>query len=179
MNFQNTKFNGCYLIEPSLFPDERGYFFELFQKERIKDLGITTDDFVQDNFSYSCKNVLRGMHYQRNNPQGKLVTVLSGKVLDVIIDLRSEEPTFKEWQMFELDSEKHKQLWVPKGFAHGFLTLSENACFHYKCTDFYDPSDEYTIRWDDKEFKIDWPKGIEFIISNKDREAVNFSEEIL
>ena len=157
------------LLKPRVFEDGRGWFFEPWNKGVLDELGLTLS-FVQDNVSYSKKNVLRGLHYQLPNPQGKLVSVLQGSVLDVIVDLRKSSDTFGEWQGFELSDQNRLMLFVPEGFAHGFLTLSDNVIFHYKCTSHYDPSSEHTLLWNDKTLAIDWPipSGVDPIVSPKD-----------
>ena len=157
------------ILEPKIFKDERGHFFEGFQKERYKDAGID-ESFVQDNYSRSSKGCLRGLHYQLKSPQAKLVGVTFGKVFDVIVDIRKNSPTFLKWQGFELSDENARQIFVPKGFAHGFCVLSEYADFYYKCSDFYNPSDEHGIIWNDKDIAVDWPSHSESLISTKDKQ---------
>lgn len=155
MRVIETKLPGLILIEPKVFHDNRGFFYESFQATKYNELGITKP-FVQDNVSCSCRNVLRGLHYQLQRPQGKLVTVIRGAVLDVVVDIRQGSPTFGQWQSFELNDENHWQLYVPEGFAHGFVALSEQVDFHYKCTDYYQPGDEYGIIWNDPNLAIPW-----------------------
>jgi dTDP-4-dehydrorhamnose 3,5-epimerase len=163
-----TGIDGLIVIEPTVFGDERGYFMETWNAKDFEDIGIDTP-FVQDNQSKSIKNVLRGLHYQKKNPQGKLVRVLSGAVYDVAVDLRKKSPTFGQWYGVMLTAENKKQFYVPEGFAHGFLVTSETAEFAYKCTRYYDPSDEGGIRWDDPNIAITWPTMNEKpILSNKD-----------
>lgn len=166
-----------YIIEPSIFGDDRGYFMETYNKEEFNQAGLTMD-FVQDNQSKSKKGVLRGLHFQKKNPQGKLVRVLRGKVFDVGVDLRSESETYGEWKGVILSGENKKQFYVPEGFAHGFLVLSENATFAYKCTDFYHSDDEGGIIWDDEDVNIDWPLDDidEIILSEKDKELNSLAE---
>lgn len=161
---------GLTVIEPKRFGDNRGYFMETYNYEDFKEAGIE-DIFVQDNQSMSCRGVLRGLHYQKNYPQGKLVRVIKGEVFDVAVDIRTGSPTFGKWHGVLLSEENKKQLYVPKGFAHGFLVLSEEAEFVYKCTDFYHPEDQEGILYNDPDIGIDWPipLGMEIILSEKDR----------
>ncbi len=159
---------GLFEIEPKVFGDERGYFLETWSERDFGAAGIDAR-FVQDNQSKSRKGTLRGLHFQRKYPQGKLVRAISGEVFDVAVDLRQGSPTYGKWQGVILSGERHNQFFVPPGFAHGFLVLSEEAVFAYKCTDFYHPEDEGGIRWDDPEIGIDWPRGIEKpVLSAKD-----------
>lgn len=157
MNVIKTKLQHCVIIEPEVFGDERGFFLETFQADRYADLAKITLDFVQDNHSRSSKGVLRGLHFQKTRPQGKLVRVVKGEVYDVAVDIRQDSPTFGKWEAVILSEENKKQFWVPPGFAHGFLVLSDIADFEYKCTDYYDPSDEGSILWNDPELNIPWP----------------------
>ena len=157
MNVIKTKLKDCVIIEPKVFGDERGFFLETFQANRYADLAGITLNFVQDNHSRSSKGVLRGLHFQKTKPQGKLVRVVKGEVYDVAVDTRQGSPTFGQWEAVILSEENKKQFWVPPGFAHGFLVLSDTADFEYKCTDYYDPSDEGSILWNDPELKILWP----------------------
>ena len=150
-----TQIPGLIEIHPKLWGDSRGFFLETFQQEVYADIGIVSP-FVQDNLSRSSYGVVRGLHYQVKNPQGKLVTCLNGRVLDVAVDLRVESETRGQYYATVLDSERRNQLWIPPGFAHGFSVLSEEADFFYKCTNYYDPQDEAGIRWDDPDLKIDW-----------------------
>ena len=143
------------MIEPDIFGDSRGLFVELFQRDRYAAVGIV-ETFVQDNLSRSAAGVLRGLHLQNPRPQGKLVTVLRGSVLDVAVDVRVGSPTFGKHVKIELSEENRRQLWIPRGFAHGFVVLSETADFHYRCDQFYSPSDEIVLKWDDPELGIDW-----------------------
>lgn len=163
---------GLLIIKPRVFKDERGFFMETWQKERYRDLGIN-EDFVQDNWSYSKKGVLRGLHFQKEHPQGKLVSVRSGRVFDVAVDIRKDSPTFGKWHGEELSDNNHLQMYVPTGFAHGFCVLSETADFCYKCTSYYHQNDEYGIIWNDLDLQIKWP-DIDWIISEKDRKLPNF-----
>ena len=157
------------LLKPRVFEDERGFFFEPWNKRTLDELGVPLT-FVQDNVSCSKKNVLRGLHYQLPNPQGKLVSVLRGCAFDVIVDLRKSSESFGEWQGFVLSEHNKLMLFVPKGFAHGFFTLSDDVVFHYKCTSYYDPTSEHTLLWNDKTIAIDWPipNGVDPIVSHKD-----------
>lgn len=157
MNVVKTKLHNCVIIEPKVFGDERGFFLETFQTERYAALAGINLLFVQDNHSRSSKAVLRGLHYQKTKPQGKLVRVVRGEVYDVAVDIRQDSPTFGQWEGVILSEENKRQFWVPPGFAHGFLVLSETADFEYKCTDFYDPSDEGSVLWNDPDLDIPWP----------------------
>ena len=162
------------LIEPKVFGDSRGFFFESFNQKAFDEDTGTNHQFVQDNHSRSAKGVLRGLHYQIEQPQGKLVRVAQGAVFDVAVDIRRSSPTFGQWVGAELSAENHRQLWVPPGFAHGFLVLSDLADFLYKTTDYYAPQYERSILWNDSDLNIDWPIG-EPILSNKDRQGLKFN----
>lgn len=168
--FNKTSIEGVYVIETTVFGDDRGYFMETYQKDIFDDAGLDFD-FVQDNQSKSKKGVLRGLHFQYTQPQGKLVRVIKGEVFDVAVDLRKDSDTYGKWEGVILSEENKKQFFIPKGFAHGFLVLSDEAEFTYKCTDFYKPDDEGGIQWDDLEIGIDWPlDGIdEITLSEKDK----------
>jgi dTDP-4-dehydrorhamnose 3,5-epimerase len=156
MNIVKTKLPGVVIIEPNLFGDHRGFFLESFNVERYKtDVGIKLP-FVQDNHSRSTKGVLRGLHFQVEKPQGKLVRVVRGEVLDVAVDINPESPTFGHHEAVILSEDNHRQFWVPPGYAHGFVVLSDVADFEYKCTDYYDPSDEGCVAWNDPAINIDW-----------------------
>lgn len=157
------------IIEPKVFGDERGFFYESFNQKAFNEATGLDVTFVQDNHSRSAKGVLRGLHYQVQQPQGKLVRVVRGAVFDVAVDIRQGSSTFGEWVGVELSEENHKQLWVPAGLAHGFLVLSESADFLYKTTDYYAPQHERCILWSDTDIAIEWPKGIEPQLSVKDR----------
>lgn len=157
MNVIKTKLDDCVIIEPKVLGDERGFFLETFQAERYSKLAKISLPFVQDNHSYSSRGVLRGLHFQKTKSQGKLVRVVRGKVYDVAVDIRKDSTTFGQWEAVILSEDNKTQLWVPPGFAHGFLVLSDVADFEYKCTDYYDPSDEGSILWNDPELKIPWP----------------------
>ena len=170
MNVVKTELHDCVIIEPKLFGDERGFFLETFQAERYADLAGITLPFVQDNHSRSSNAVLRGLHYQKTKPQGKLVRVVRGEVYDVAVDIRQGSPTFGQWEGVILSEENKRQFWVPPGFAHGFLVLSDTADFEYKCTDYYDPSDEGSVLWNDPDLDIPWAIATP-ILSNKDASA--------
>ena len=160
---------GLYVIEPTVFKDERGYFVETYNQNDMKEAGLDMV-FVQDNQSMSTRGVLRGLHFQKQFPQGKLVRVVRGKVFDVAVDLRSDSKTYGKWFGVELSAENMKQFYIPEGFAHGFLVLSDEAEFCYKCTDFYHPGDEGGLAWNDPEIGVDWPleEGVDLIIYEKD-----------
>jgi dTDP-4-dehydrorhamnose 3,5-epimerase len=171
--YEKTYIEGLLLIRPRIFEDERGFFFESFSKEKYSDIGIDFG-FVQDNISKSKYSTLRGLHYQiGENAQGKLCQVLSGKVLDVAVDIRFGSPTFGKYFAVELSSENKNQLWIPPGFAHGFSVLSDEAIFHYKCTQYYDKESERCIIYNDADIGINW--GVKNpIISDKDKLGKNF-----
>ena len=169
MNVVKTKLHDCVIIEPKVFGDERGFFLETFQAERYAAQAGITLPFLQDNHSRSA-NVLRGLHFQKTKPQGKLVRVVRGCVFDVAVDIRPGSDTFGQWISMELSEQNKKQLWVPPGFAHGFVVLSETADFEYKCTDYYDPSDEGSILWNDPDLNIPWPTDFPSL-SQKDANA--------
>jgi len=152
-----TKLKDCVIIEPKVFGDERGFFLETFQAERYAAQAGITLPFVQDNHSRSSKGVLRGLHFQKNKPQGKLVRAVKGEVYDIAVDMREGSTTFGQWEAVILSEENKMQFWVPPGFAHGFVVLSETADFEYKCTDYYDTSDEGSILWNDPDLNIPWP----------------------
>ena len=169
-----TKIADLLILEPKIFADERGFFLESFNQQTFKNVTGVDCTFVQDNHSRSSKNVLRGLHYQIQQPQGKLVRVTSGRVFDVAVDLRKSSPTFGQWQGVELSEANHRQLWVPAGFAHGFLVLSERADFLYKTTDYYAPEHERCIRWDDPQLNIAWPELTKAQVSAKDELGMLF-----
>lgn len=176
MNVIKTKLKDCVIIEPEIFGDERGFFLETFQLSRYADLADISLPFVQDNYSRSSKSVLRGLHFQKKKPQGKLVRVVRGEVYDVAIDIRPDSQTFGEWEAVILSDKNKKQFWIPPGFAHGFLVLSDIADFEYKCTDYYDPLDEGSILWNDPDLNISWP--IENpILSKKDLNASSLDSQ--
>jgi len=161
------KLDGVLLIQPKVFGDDRGFFMESYNAAELKEAGVDIL-FVQDNHSKSCKNVLRGLHYQVNREQDKLVRVLSGEVFDVAVDIRRNSPTFGLWEGYLLSDENKNQLLIPKGFAHGFCVLSETAEFLYKCSDYYSPEDERGIIWNDTDINIDWPVS-DPILSERDK----------
>lgn len=165
--FHKTDIEGVYIIEPKVFGDERGYFMETYNEKDFKEAGLDYC-FVQDNQSKSHKGVLRGLHYQRNYPQAKLVRVIQGEVFDVAVDLRKNSPTYGKWVGVVLSSENKKMFMIPRGFAHGFVVLSETAEFVYKCDDIYHPEDEGGIMWNDPDVGIDWPYKGEPSLSEKD-----------
>lgn len=171
-----TRLKDCMIIEPKVFGDHRGFFLETFQASRYAEQAGITSPFVQDNHSRSSRGVLRGLHFQIKKPQGKLVRVVRGEVFDVAVDLRRESPTFGQWEGVYLSEDNHRQLWVPPGFAHGFVVLSDTADFEYKCTDYYDPADEGAINWSDPELGIEWPSDLTFSLSDKDANAPSFRE---
>lgn len=156
MKIIKTKITGPLIIVPSIFKDKRGYFFEKYNYKDFFKIGIKYN-FVQDNSSYSKKNVLRGLHFQKKFPQGKLVKVVKGEIFDVIVDLRKNKKSFGKYLSFRLSDKNHNQLWVPPGFAHGFCVMSKEAKVEYKCTEFYKPKDEFTLKWCDNELGIKWP----------------------
>jgi dTDP-4-dehydrorhamnose 3,5-epimerase len=160
------------LIEPKVFGDARGFFYESFNQRAFNQATGTAYQFVQDNHSRSAKGVLRGLHYQIQQPQGKLVRVVQGAVFDVAVDIRKSSPTFGKWVGTELSADDHRQLWVPPGFAHGFVVLSETAEFLYKTTDYYAPEHERCIAWNDEELAIQWPLGLTPVLSAKDQLGV-------
>ena len=164
------------LIEPRVFSDDRGFFFESFNQRQFNEIVGRNVVFVQDNHSRSVKNVLRGLHYQIVHPQGKLVRVVLGEVFDVAVDIRRSSPTFGQWVGQQLSAENKKQLWIPEGFAHGFVTLSEHAEFLYKTTGYYAPEHERCIRWNDSDLGIKWPLTGEPLVSDKDDTAPFFIE---
>jgi len=164
-----TELPGVVVIEPDVYADERGYFMESWNARRYRALGIA-EEFVQDNLSYSGRGVLRGLHYQHPQGQGKLVSVLWGAVFDVAVDVRRGSPTFGRWVGYELSSANRRQLYIPEGFAHGFAVVSEGALFHYKCTAYYERSLEGSIRWDDPDLGIRWPVE-QPVLSTKDANA--------
>lgn len=175
MKVIKTDFKGLYVIEPDVFEDSRGYFFESYNKEKYEEHGIDVN-FVQDNISKSVRGTVRGLHYQvGEKAQGKLCQVLFGKVLDVAVDIRFDSPTFGKHFALELSNETKNQLWIPPGFAHGFSVLSEFAVFSYKCTEYYSKPDERTILYNDPLLNIDW-KVVNPVISEKDLQAKPFKE---
>jgi len=169
-NFIKTSIKDVYIIEPTIFGDDRGYFMETYHEKEFEDAGIDVK-FVQDNQSRSRKGVLRGLHFQCRKPQGKLVRVIKGEVFDVAVDLRKDSTTYGKWEGILLSEDNKKQFYVPEGFAHGFLVLSDEAEFTYKCTNFYDSEDEGGILWNDQDIDIEWPLDNidEVILSDKDK----------
>lgn len=160
------------ILEPDVFADNRGFFFESYNKRTLAEVAGIHAEFVQDNFSRSARNVLRGLHYQKSpKEQGKLVRVLAGEVFDVVVDIRRASPTFGKWVSTLLSAENHRALWVPPGFAHGFLVLSEYADFFYKVTEYYSSDHERGLRWNDPALAIHWPNVLNPILSEKDRNA--------
>lgn len=176
-NFIETKIKDLYIIEPKVFGDNRGYFMESYNKKAFEEAGLTME-FVQDNESRSKRGVLRGMHFQTKHTQGKLVRVTEGEVYDVAVDLRKGSPTFGMWEGVLLTSENKRQFYVPEGFAHGFVVLSETATFNYKCTDFYSPEHDGGLLWNDEDVAVEWPlDGIEeILLSEKDKNQKTFKE---
>jgi dTDP-4-dehydrorhamnose 3,5-epimerase len=167
---------GVAVMEPKVFGDERGFFYESFNARRFHELTGVDATFVQDNHSRSTKNVLRGLHYQIRQPQGKLVRVIAGEVLDVAVDLRRSSPNFGRWTSIVLSNANKRQLWIPQGFGHGFVVLSEAAEFLYKTTDYWAPEHERCIRWDDPQLAIDWRLQGPPNLSAKDAKGVSFAE---
>ncbi len=184
MKITKTKIEGLLIIEPQVFGDERGFFVETYNKKKYQEAGINPPaggEFVQDNLSKSSKGVLRGLHFQKPPfAQGKLAQVITGKVLDVAVDIRHGSPTFGEWVSVELSEENKKQFWLPAGFAHGFVSLEDNTIFNYKCTNFYALESEDAIAWDDKDLNVDWQLEkygiVEPIVSEKDQKNPAFKE---
>jgi dTDP-4-dehydrorhamnose 3,5-epimerase len=174
MKVIDTKIPDVKIIEPEVFGDERGFFLESFNKKQFSEAIGQDIDFVQDNHSRSQKGVLRGLHYQIKQPQGKLVRVTSGKVFDVAVDIRQSSPTFGQWVGQELSVENHRQFWIPEGFAHGFVVLSDTADFMYKTTDYYAPEHERCIKWDDPDLAIDWHYDGQPVLSEKDMKGKAF-----
>jgi dTDP-4-dehydrorhamnose 3,5-epimerase len=169
MKVSRTRIPDVCLIEPRVFEDPRGFFFESYNRRSFKEATGLDPDFVQDNQSFSVRNVLRGLHYQLRQPQGKLIMALAGEIFDVAVDLRRSSPTFGKWTSATLSGGTHRALWIPPGFAHGFLVLSEHALIHYKASDYYAPEHERTVLWNDPELAIAWPLEGEPILADKDR----------
>jgi dTDP-4-dehydrorhamnose 3,5-epimerase len=170
-----TSLPGVFALEPRVFGDERGFFFESYNQRIMAEAGIV-ENFVQDNHSCSSRNVLRGLHYQLRRPQGKLVRVVEGEILDVAVDMRRSSPTFGGWEAVRLSGDNKWMLWIPAGFAHGFLVLSEKAHVLYKATDFYSPEHERTLAWNDPQLKINWELDGEPIVSMKDQRGAAFRD---
>lgn len=176
MKFIPSEIPEVILIEPKVFGDHRGFFLETWQRQTFRENGIDYD-FVQDNHSKSSHGILRGLHYQIQNPQGKLVRVIEGSVFDVAVDMRQSSPTFGQWVGYELSAENHRMLWVPPGFAHGFYVMSETSEFVYKCTDYYAPEYERSVLWNDVDLAIDWnisDTNTPPVLSAKDADAPTF-----
>jgi dTDP-4-dehydrorhamnose 3,5-epimerase len=169
MRVIETELPGCLVLEPKVFGDERGLFYETWNRQVFADLGLNLE-FRQANVSSSVRGVLRGLHYQWPKPQGKLVHVLEGEVYDVAVDIRTDSPTYGRWASVILSAENKRQLWIPPGFAHGFVALSERVTFHYLCTETYDPGCDASLRWDDSSLAIDWPVSNP-VLSRKDAKA--------
>jgi len=175
MHIETTAIPGVLIIEPKVFGDERGFFLESFNEREMRKIGIDAH-FVQDNHSRSRRNVLRGMHYQLVQPQGKLVRVVSGTAFDVAVDMRRDSPTFGRWVGVELSAENKRMFWLPPGMAHGFVVLSESADFLYKATDYYLPQSERSLLWSDPEIGIEWPLTGEPVLSGKDMAGTPFCQ---
>ena len=176
MKIFSTNIPEVLVLEPDVYVDDRGYFMETFRSSLFKERDMKSD-FVQDNQSSSKKGTLRGLHYQLQSPQGKLVRVISGEVFDVAVDLRKSSNTFGDWVAETLSAEIKRLLWVPPGFAHGFLTLSDHAELSYKCTDYFNPNDDHTLLWSDAKIGIDWPvANLEVVLSEKDSKGKFLSE---
>ena len=176
MKIIDTEISDVKIIAPSVYGDERGFFLETYQKQKYLDV-IGDVEFVQDNHSQSSKGVLRGLHFQINNPQGKLVRCVRGEVFDVVVDIRKNSPTYKQWVGVYLNEQNKRQLWCPPNLAHGFLVVSDVADFEYKCTDYYNPNDEGCLMWDDDEVNITWPKlDVDYIISSKDQKGLSLGK---
>ena len=175
MNLIKTDIPDVLVIEPDVFSDERGFFYESYNKLRFEEMTGVKCDFVQDNHSLSSKGVLRGLHYQIGKPQAKLVRVTRGEIFDVAVDLRKSSPRFGEWVGFSLSAANNRQMWIPEGFAHGFLVLSDIAEVQYKASDYYAPECERCIKWDDAELDIGWPCDTNPVVSDKDASGKAFS----
>ena len=171
-----TAIPDLFILEPNVFGDSRGFFFESFNAKNFAQATGLNVNFVQDNHSRSSKGVLRGLHYQVQQTQGKLVHVTQGAVFDVAVDIRKSSPTFGKWVGYELSDSNHRQLWIPHGFAHGFMVLSESADFLYKTTDYYAPAHERCIAWNDPRIGINWPEGITPLLSAKDQQGLALAE---
>ena len=175
MKVVRTAVDGCLILEPQIFSDERGEFFESFSVQKFRNATGVLSDFVQDNQSLSHAKVLRGLHYQIEQPQGKLVRVVSGSVWDVVVDLRRSSPTFAQWVGVDLSAENQRMLWVPPGCAHGFVVTSKSAVFLYKTTDYYAPAHERTIAWNDPSLAINWPV-VDPLVNAKDAAGMSFKQ---
>jgi len=170
-----TSLPGVFILEPRVFGDERGFFFESYNEQAMAEIGIT-EKFVQDNHSCSSRNVLRGLHYQVRHPQGKLVRAAEGEILDVAVDMRRSSPSFGRWEAVRLSGENKRMLWIPVGFAHGFRVISDKAQVLYKATDFYAPEHERTLAWNDPDLKINWELDGEPTVSAKDQRGMAFRD---
>lgn len=168
MQVTDTKIDGVKIIQPKVFGDARGFFLETFEKRRYQEMLDIDLDFVQDNHSRSSRGVLRGLHFQKMNPQGKLVRVVRGEVFDVVVDIRPDSPTYGAWEGVNLSEENKIQFWIPPGLAHGFVVLSDTADFEYKCTDYYNPAHEGCLLWNDPEVGVEWPIANP-LLSEKDK----------
>ena len=175
MKVTESGIKGVFIIEPDVYKDDRGFFMETFHIERYRKLLGINLDFVQDNISRSSKNVLRGMHFQKNYPQGKIVKASRGEILDVVVDLRKDSPTYGTWESFRLSEKNKLQVWIPPGFAHGFLVMSDSADIDYKCTEYYYPEDELCLMWNDPEVAIDWTIN-EPILTEKDKKGLSLKD---
>jgi dTDP-4-dehydrorhamnose 3,5-epimerase len=175
MNKINTSLEGVFVLEPKVFSDARGFFLESYNQSVMGELGIL-EHFVQDNHSYSTRNVVRGLHYQIQHPQGKLIRVILGEILDAAVDLRKSSRTFGRWEAVPLSGENKRMLWIPPGFAHGFRVVSDHAHVLYKATDFYTPEAERTLAWNDSTLKIDWRLDGDPVISAKDQQGLPFHD---
>ncbi|RLM03739.1 dTDP-4-dehydrorhamnose 3,5-epimerase [Gibbsiella quercinecans] len=175
MQVTDTKIDGVKIIQPKVFGDARGFFLETFEKKRYQEMLNIDLDFVQDNHSRSSKGVLRGLHFQKVNPQGKLVRVVRGEVFDVAVDIRPDSPTYGAWEGVLLSEENKTQFWVPPGLAHGFVVLSDTADFEYKCTDYYNPAHESCLLWNDPDVGIEWPIDNP-LLSEKDKVGKRLKE---
>ena len=174
MNILTCEISGLLILEPKVFGDARGFFMETYNQRSYREAGLAAD-FVQDNLSFSRRGTLRGLHCQNPVPQGKLLQVLQGEVFDVAVDIRRHSPTFGKWHGLNLSAENKRQFYVPPGFAHGFLVLSETALFHYKCTEFYSPQNELAIRWNDPDIGIEWPIK-EPLLSERDAKGLRLRD---
>ena len=174
MQIIDTKIADVKIIQPKVFGDERGFFLETFEANRYKQALNIDLDFVQDNHSRSSKGVLRGLHFQTKNPQGKLVRCVRGEVFDVAVDIRKDSPTYGQWAGVILSEENKTQFWIPPGLAHGFVVLSDIADFEYKCTDYYTPGFEGCLAWNDPDIDIEWPMNFEPLLSEKDKNGIYF-----
>ncbi|KFX21076.1 dTDP-4-dehydrorhamnose 3,5-epimerase [Pectobacterium betavasculorum] len=175
MQVKDTRIEGVKIVQPKVFGDARGFFLETFEKRRYQEMLNIDLDFVQDNHSRSSQGVLRGLHFQKSNPQGKLVRVVRGEVFDVAVDIRPGSPTYGAWEGVILSEENKTQFWIPPGLAHGFVVLSDVADFEYKCTDYYNPANEGCLLWNDSDVGIEWPVT-EPLLSEKDKLGKRFKE---